>query len=80
MIYSQITVAGETKVWFFRRSKRAKELDRIDAQTIAIQEETKRKAEKAAEEIKKVNELFKDRPDDIAALIFYSTGGYRREK
>ncbi len=80
MIYSLIAIAGGSEVRLFWRTRRSKELARKEAERIEIQGEVLEKAKLATKELEKINKLGKDNPGGIAELIFYATGGYRREK
>ena len=66
-------------IWLWGK-KRSIELKNKEEEIKKIQLDTQRKAEKAVKEIEKVNKLIEDNPGGIAELIFYATGGYRRDK
>lgn len=80
MSYSLTVTERQTRVFRFLHKRRDKEFADKEAEINAINEKVIKKAQQMAEETKRVNELARERPDDIASLIFYATGGYRRQR
>jgi len=79
MTYSPAIPMEENKMLLFWRKKKAQE-DKTQEMIDRIHKESLKKTEKANKELDKITKLLEENPDDIAAMIFYSTGGFRREK
>ena len=66
-------------MFFFRGKKKEQDLARKDAELKAIQKDIQKSVDKAAASAEKLNKLLEDKDAGITGMIFYATGGSKRD-